>query len=124
MIEEYKLLFDALDELKERAKKGWVVIVEGMKDVESLRNLGVEGDIIIFSGFAATADVVGRRNSIILTDYDSKGMDIERGLVRALQSYGVIPDTEIKRKIFCSIKKDISKVEELFSFVSKITNSK
>ncbi len=43
MIEDYKLLFDAIEDLKQRSREGWVIIVEGAKDVESLRNLGVEG---------------------------------------------------------------------------------
>ena len=117
---EYKPLFDAIEELKERAREGWVIIVEGIKDVESLRNLGVNGKIIIFSGFASTADIVRDRDSIIMTDYDSRGMEIERGLVRALQSYGKTPDTRIKRKIFSNVNKEISKVEELHSFILKI----
>jgi len=121
---EYKPLFDAIEDLKERAREGWVIIVEGVRDAESLRNLGVRGEIILFSGFAATADIVKGRDSIIMTDYDSRGMEIERGLIRALQSYGKVPDTGIKRKIFSSVKKEISKVEELYTFVSKIQVSK
>lgn len=124
MIEDYKLLFDAIEDLKQRSREGWVIIVEGAKDVESLRNLGVEGEIIVFSGYSSTADAVGRRNAIILTDDDPKGREIERGLMRALQTYGRVPDVEIKRKIFLNIKKDISTVEELYSFVLKVKNSK
>ncbi|WP_290596817.1 MULTISPECIES: toprim domain-containing protein [unclassified Archaeoglobus] len=121
---EYKPLFDAIEDLKERAREGWVIIVEGVRDAESLRNLGVRGEIIVFSGFAATADIVKDRDSIIMTDYDSRGMEIERGLIRALQSYGKVPDTGIKRRIFSNVKKEISKVEELHSFISKIRVSK
>lgn len=121
---EYKPLFDAIEDLKERAREGWVIIVEGVRDAESLRNLGVRGEIIVFSGFAATADIVKDRDSIIMTDYDSRGMEIERGLIRALQSYGKVPDTGIKRRIFSNVKKEISKVEELHSFISKIQVSK
>ncbi len=124
MIEDYKLLFDAIEDLKQRSREGWVIIVEGAKDVKSLRNLGVEGEIIVFSGYSSTADAVGRRNAIILTDDDPKGREIERGLMRVLQTYGRVPDVEIKRKIFLNIKKDISTVEELYSFVLKVKNSK
>ena len=124
MIEDYKPLFDAIEDLKQRSREGWVIIVEGAKDIESLRNLGVEGEIIVFSGYSSTADAVGRRNAIILTDDDPKGREIERGLMRVLQTYGRVPDVEIKRKIFLNIKKDISTVEELYSFVLKVKNSK
>ena len=124
MIGEYKQLFDAIEDLKQRSRKGWVIIVEGAKDAESLRKLGIEGEIVIFSGYSSTADVVGRRNAIILTDDDPKGREIEKGLFKALQTYGKVPDVEIKRKIFLNVRKDISKVEELYSFVLKVKNSK
>ncbi len=124
MIGEYKQLFDAIEDLKQRSRKGWVIIVEGAKDAESLRKLGIEGEIVIFSGYSSTADVVGRRNAIILTDDDPKGKEIEKGLFKALQTYGKVPDVEIKRKIFLNGRKDISKDEELYSFILKVKNSK
>jgi len=118
---DYKPFFDAIEELKEKAREGWVVIVEGRKDVESLRNAGIEGEIITFSGYAATADTVRDRNAIILTDFDRKGMEIEKGLVEALIAYGNIPDTGIKRKIFHAVRKEISKVEEISAFIDKVS---
>lgn len=118
---DYKSFFDAIEELKERAREGWVIIVEGQKDVESLRNAGIEGEIITFCGYAATADSVGDRNAIILTDFDRKGMEIEKGLVEALMVYGKVPNTEIKRKIFHAVRKEISKVEEISAFIDKVS---
>lgn len=120
----YKSLFDAIEELKEKSKDGWVIIVEGARDLESLRKLGIEGEIVVFSGFTSTAEVIGCRNSIIMTDCDNKGREIEKGLVRTLQSYGKTPNVEIKRKIFSNVRKEISKVEELHSFVLKIQEIK
>ncbi len=119
-MEDFKPFFDAIEDLKEKSRKGWVIIVEGKKDVDSLRMLGVVGEIITFSGFATTADAVGNRDVIILTDYDTKGLEIERGLVKALQTYGKTPDTEIKRRIFCNVRKEISRVEEIHSFFEKL----
>lgn len=118
---DYKPFFDAIEELKEKAREGWIIIVEGQKDVESLRNTGIEGEIITFSGYAATADAVRGRNVIILTDFDRRGIEIEKGLVEALMAYGKVPDTEIKRKIFHAVKKEISKVEEISAFIDKIS---
>ncbi|RLG18892.1 hypothetical protein DRN63_00715 [Nanoarchaeota archaeon] len=120
---ELEDLFEALEELKERARNGWVIVVEGERDVASLRKLGVAGEILTFSGHSATADRVGKRKTIILTDYDERGREIERGLSKALLSYGNVADVEIKRKIFCKIKKEVTKVEELYGFVKKYIQS-
>ncbi|HDN74021.1 hypothetical protein B6U96_11285 [Archaeoglobales archaeon ex4484_92] len=120
---ELEDLFEVLEELKERARNGWVIVVEGEKDVASLRKLGVAGEILTFSGYSATADRVGKRKTIILTDYDERGREIERGLSKALLSYGNVADVEIKRKIFCKIKKEVTKVEELYGFVKKYIQS-
>lgn len=119
-MEDYKSFFDAIEELKEKSRNGWVVVVEGKKDVRSLRAIGVSGEIVVFTGFASTADNLKDSDVIILTDFDSKGMEIEKGLVKALISYGKIPDVEIKRKIFSSVRKEISKVEEIHTFYEKI----
>jgi len=119
-MEDYKPFFDAVEELKEKSRDGWVVVVEGKKDVRSLRGIGVSGEIVVFTGFASTADTLKDSDVIILTDFDSKGMEIEKGLVEALRCYGKMPDVEIKRKIFNSVRKEISKVEEIYAFYEKI----
>lgn len=119
-MEDYKPFFDAIEELKEKSRNGWVVVVEGKKDVRSLRAIGVSGEIVVFTGFASTADTLKDSNVIILTDFDSKGIKIEKGLVEALISYGKRPDVEIKRKIFSSVRKEISKVEEIHTLYEKI----
>ncbi|AAB90335.1 MULTISPECIES: toprim domain-containing protein [Archaeoglobus] len=120
-MEDYKPFFEAIDELKEKSENGWVVVVEGKKDVRSLRAIGVSGEIVVFTGYASTADTLKDRKVIILTDSDAKGMEIEKGLVEALKTYGKIPDVEIKRKIFSNVRKEISKVEEISAFYEKIS---
>jgi 5S rRNA maturation endonuclease (ribonuclease M5) len=116
---EFQKLMIAIEELREMAKLGWVIVVEGVKDRESLRKLGVEGEIILFSGYSETADKIRERKTIILTDFDEKGNEIEKGLVKAMSSWGNIPDQSLKKKIFSATRKEILKVEELYSFVEK-----
>ncbi len=118
-MEDLAEVLEAIEELKQRAREGWVIVVEGVRDVSSLRKLGVEGEIITFAGYSATAEKIGRRRTIILTDADEKGTEIERGLSNALLAYGNVADVELKRKIFCKIRKEITRVEELHNFVEK-----
>ncbi|TDA27692.1 MAG: hypothetical protein DSO00_06390 [Archaeoglobi archaeon] len=121
-MEELKDLLDAIEDLRELSKEGWVIVVEGTKDLKALREIGVEGEIVIFSGFSNTAERLKEKRVIILTDYDKKGFEIEKGLSRALLSYGNVPNTELRRRIFRYIRKDITKVEELESFIRREKN--
>lgn len=121
-MEELREFFNAIEELKELSREGWVVVVEGTKDLRALRGIGVEGEIVVFSGFSNTAERLNGRRVIILTDYDAEGFEIEKGLVRALSSYGNIPNTELRKKIFRYIRKDITKVEELENFIRREKN--
>ncbi len=121
--EEYIELRKILNELIEKSKNGAVIIVEGIKDKKSLRDLGVEGKIIIFSSYVSVVDKVKNEDVIILTDYDERGNKIEKGLISKFLSWGVIPDTNIKKRIFALIKKDVTAVENLAEYVSKIENN-
>ncbi|MEM1578412.1 MAG: hypothetical protein QXN34_05070 [Archaeoglobaceae archaeon] len=107
----------AIEELKEKSREGWVIVVEGIKDEIALREIGIEGEIITFSGFLSTAEKVKDKNVIILTDYDSKGFEIEKGLLKILLSYGNVANVELKRRIFSQVKKEITKVEEIHRYL-------
>ncbi len=122
-VDDFQRLLLALEELREKAKEGWIIVVEGIRDVQALRDLKVEGEIIIFSGFSDTCDKIRNRKAIILTDSDKKGLEIEKGLVKALSSWGNVPDTTIKRKIFSATRKEVLRVEELFDFVERHKNN-
>jgi len=122
-VDDFQRLLLALEELREKAKEGWIIVVEGIRDVQALRDLKVEGEIIIFSGFSDTCDKIRNRKAIILTDSDKKGLEIEKGLVKALSSWGNVPDTTIKRKIFSATRKEVLRFEELFDFVERHKNN-
>ena len=118
--EEYVELRKTIDELAEKSKNGAVIVVEGVKDRKSLRNLGIQGEIIIFSSYADVVDKVRNRDVIILTDCDDRGSKIEKNLVNKFSSWGVTPDTQIKKKIFRLISKDITAVENLADYIDKL----
>ena len=121
-VDEFIRLKKLIEELIDRSEDGAVIVVEGIKDVIALRNLGVRGEILTTSGMsdAALVDVVGRRDVIIFTDCDRRGKLIERNLVSKFSSWGVTPDTELKRKIFALVRKDITTVESLAGYYIKV----
>ncbi len=102
----------ALNELVERSKEGAIILVEGRRDVQALRELGVEGKIVPVSN-VPKASLIDRIEGdvIILTDWDEKGEILKRSLFNMLLSNGIVADTEIRRRIFSSV--DVTEVEDL-----------
>ena len=106
-LEAYLKLKAAIDELIERSENGAVIVVEGLNDVKALRRLGVKGEIITSSNHsnAELVDFIGHREVIIMTDWDKKGESLKNDLVMKFSSWGVIPDVEIRRRIFLYVLK-------------------
>lgn len=108
----YEDFMKALKELIERAKDGAIVLVEGRRDVEALKDLGVEGKILPVSSVSRAKLVESVEGDvIILTDWDEKGEKLKREIFEVLLSNGVIADTSIRKRIFSAV--NVSEVEDL-----------
>jgi 5S rRNA maturation endonuclease (ribonuclease M5) len=120
--EVYLKLRSAIDELIERSDEGAIIIVEGVKDVKALRRLGVRGEIVTSANYsnAELVDLIGCREVIIMTDWDKKGTALERDLVIKFSSWGVVPNTELRKRIFSIIGREITSVEDLADFMLKL----
>ena len=121
-LEAYLKLKAVIDELIERSEEGAVIVVEGRNDKRSLRRLGVRGEILTSSNHsnAELVDIVGCREVIILTDWDRKGEALKDDLVVKFSSWGVIPNVEIRRRIFSIIGKEVTEVEDLADLIFKL----
>ena len=88
-------------------KKDSVIVVEGKKDSQALKNLGVSVKILEFyrfGGIIKFADAMARhKNIIIFFDRDRKGKHLTRKTIQLLQRRTKI-DLSYKRKL-CSITK-------------------
>ncbi|RLI77096.1 hypothetical protein DRP05_11145 [Archaeoglobales archaeon] len=117
---DYVEVRKTIDELMEKSKNGAVIVVEGVKDRKSLRDLGVEGEIIVLTSCTDVVDKIRGKDVVILTDYDDRGNKIEKTLVKKFSSWGITPDVQIKRKIFRFVSKDITAVESLSKYLDKV----
>lgn len=81
-----------------------VVVVEGSRDVEALKNLGFEGRVTICSKVGVSdadlAESLADRNSkvIILTDFDEEGRELNRRLSRLFERRGVKIERGLRRE--------------------------
>ena len=124
MIDEYELkeLEEILKELIHASSSGAIIIVEGPSDRDSLRNIGVQG-IILIASTKPNVEIVDsiERGSrvIILTDWDLEGKKMGKDLSEKLKSVGIIADLEFRKKLFKVVGKDIKNIENLSSYYIK-----
>jgi 5S rRNA maturation endonuclease (ribonuclease M5) len=122
---DYKKSLEVLDELITELKeenKDIPIIVEGEKDIEALRKLGLKGKIISINKGVNLSDFSDRishkfDNIIILTDWDKRGGYICRTIAKNLQGRVKI---NIKYRELFAKNTTIKSVEGLPSWIETI----
>lgn len=113
-----------LDELRDSALCGAVILVEGKRDREALLSLGVNGEILMTSQRQLLNMAEGLARSgkkiIILTDWDERGEEVARQVALYLEADGSKPDSAIRCSLKSLLKKEIKDVESLYSYVEKL----
>ncbi|MGP3667233.1 MAG: toprim domain-containing protein [Candidatus Bathyarchaeota archaeon] len=115
-----------LDKLKEKCEEGAIIIVEGWRDAEALKSLGVDGEfccikntrIPICDLLIEYANI--NREIIVLTDFDRDGVKLAEKIRRYLESYGKTVNLNFWLKIGSLISKEVKDVEGLSSYFRNI----
>jgi len=106
--------------LAEESSMGAVIVVEGRRDEEALRALGVEGDFEYASRLLAllrcTPSYASGREFIILTDLDSEGEKLAMALKREIEQSGGRAETRLRGE-YMRIPGRPPRIEELASAV-------
>jgi 5S rRNA maturation endonuclease (ribonuclease M5) len=123
-IERLEKLEELILELQDMSVTGAIIVVEGRKDVESLRSLGIKGEIKLSSqqpllDFTEALSGCGK-DIVILTDWDRKGGMVARKIIDHLHAYSIIPNTGIRTKIGFLVKKKIKDIESLSRYIEKL----
>ncbi len=123
-LERLEILEELILELQVLSEMGAIIIVEGRKDVESLRSLGIRGDIKL-SSQQPLIDITEQLSRcgkviVILTDWDRKGGMVARKIIDYLQVYGIIPNSYIRGRIGFLVKKRIKDIESLSKYMRKL----
>jgi len=115
----FRKLLSIMEELQDCAKQGMPILIEGKKDEEALRELGINGNFIKVSGsplkLFEIAEIAAKSSSkiIILTDFDKKGNELAKRLSEDIQRLGSHADLEIRRKIMGITRRYIKDIESL-----------
>jgi len=109
-----KRLEKTLEKIKELASEGIPILVEGKKDEETLRTLGVKGRIIKVSQRSLSTlidELYGCRRVLILTDFDEKGEKMAKTLSYLLEVEGTIPLYEMRNEFKYALAGQVSCIE-------------
>lgn len=121
--ERFDRLLEVLSELRE-AHETAPIVVEGARDVASLRLLGLSGHIIpLHSGeplFQVAEAIAGQADEVILlTDWDAKGQRLFDALKGALAANGVRTDGKFRDDLRHWIRPTLQDVESLAGYVQR-----
>ncbi len=116
-----------LENLKERMADGTLVIVEGRKDIESLRRLGVIGNILpVKASGRSLLDALREierqkvREAILLMDFDRRGREWTTRLARHLEVMKIKPNLTFWRQLLGLMGRDIKDIESLASYIETL----
>ncbi|MEL7664584.1 MAG: toprim domain-containing protein [Methanosarcina mazei] len=115
---------ELLLELSESAERGAVIIVEGKRDILSMKKLGIKGSFELATrhslfNFSERIASLGCE-VIILTDWDRRGDLLAAKLSEYFENFGVKPDLQIRNKLKLISQKEIKDIESLYTYVSKL----
>ena len=125
-IEEVIAELNEKEDGSEEDFKNTLIVVEGRRDVLSLRNLGIEPEIEIrpcankpIAAFCEKIAETGK-NVVILTDWDRKGGILASALMMQFQNLDVKCDGSYREKLLYHTKKEIKDVESLYTHFIKL----
>jgi 5S rRNA maturation endonuclease (ribonuclease M5) len=113
--------------LTEESAKEKPIVVEGKKDAQALRMLGINGPILTVktggkSYLEATAEIekLGDREVILLLDFDRRGKEGTQRLQRNLESAKIKVNVMFWRELWALVGREIQCVESLTAYLSTL----
>jgi 5S rRNA maturation endonuclease (ribonuclease M5) len=114
-----------MDRVSYESERGGVIVVEGIRDRESLRRMGITGRIFCLqssrrnaAGFAEGLHDV--RRVVVLTDFDREGVFLAKKLSRMLSSQNVHANLVLWRELRQLTRSDVRSIEELPKYYQRM----
>lgn len=115
------------ERLAEESARGTPIIVEGKKDIETLRVLGVEGEIISAkTGGKSRLDVIsevektGAHEVILLLDFDRRGKEWSKILKEHLERAKIRPNLKFWNELQGLVSREVKDIEGLTSYIETL----
>ena len=125
--EKEEKILQILNALAEESTKGKPIVVEGKKDVEALRALGVAGAVLtVKTGGKSFLDAVseieqmGASEVILFLDFDRRGKEGTKRLKQNLERAKIKPNVKFWRELSALVGKEIQCVESLTAYLDTL----
>ena len=125
--EKEEKIQQVLADLREESSRRTPILVEGKKDVEALRTLGVKGNIItVKTGGKSFLDVVSEIEKarvsevVLLLDFDRRGKQGTNRLRNALEHAGIKVTLKSWTALLKTVGKDLQCVEGLEAYLENL----
>jgi 2,5-diamino-6-(ribosylamino)-4(3H)-pyrimidinone 5'-phosphate reductase len=122
--EKEEKIHQILNALVDESTKGTPIVVEGRKDVEALRALGVEGEVVTVKtggkSFLDTVSEIEKMNVsevILFLDFDRRGKEGTKKLKHSLERAKIKLNIKFWRALSVLVGKEIQCVESLTGYL-------
>jgi 5S rRNA maturation endonuclease (ribonuclease M5) len=122
--EKEEKILQLLAALAEESAKGTPIVVEGKKDVDALRAVGVAGAVLtVKTGGKSFLDAVceieksGVSEVILFLDFDRRGKEGTKRLKRSLERAKIKPNVKFWRALAALVGKEIQCIESLTAYL-------
>jgi 5S rRNA maturation endonuclease (ribonuclease M5) len=116
-----------LERLTKELAKGTPIIVEGRNDINTLHELGLEGDIISakssgksFLDVLGEVEKSGKREVILLMDFDRRGKEWTNRLARRLEEMRITPNLLFWKGLLGLVGHDVKDIEGLATYLKTL----
>ena len=125
--EREEKILEIIEALAEKAVKGTPIVVEGKKDVDALRALGVDGTMLtVKTGGKSFLDAVSEIERIdvpeviLFLDFDRRGKQGTKRLKRSLERAKINPNVKFWRALLALVGKEIQCIESLTAYLETL----
>jgi len=125
--EKEEQILQVLEQLAEENRSGKPIIVEGQKDAETLRELGINGQIIFAkTGGKSLLDVVSEievasaSEILMLLDFDRRGRELTERLKSHIEKLGIKANMYYWLKLSSLVGKAVKDVEGLAKYMKTL----
>ncbi|MEM1563892.1 MAG: hypothetical protein QW161_04395 [Candidatus Bathyarchaeia archaeon] len=125
--EKEKQILQVLEQLAEENVNGKPILVEGRKDEEALRELGVNGQIILAKtggksllGVISEIEALKSSEVIMLLDFDRRGRELTENLRNHIEKAGVRANMYYWLKLSILVGKEVKDVEGLAKYMKTL----
>ncbi len=124
ILEKLERIQQALTNLREESAEGILIVVEGKKDAQALRDLGVSGPIVTvktggksFAQSLSEIELTGASQVILLLDFDRRGRQGIRKFREAFEHGGVKTNMIFWRTLSALAGKELQCIEGLTAYL-------